>query len=241
MSSSLRLLIVEDCENDALLVIRELRRAGYDVSFERVETAAAMTAALARQSWMLIANYSLPHFSGTAALELLKASNLDLPFIIISGSIGEDLAVAVMKSGAQDYMMKGQIKRLVPSVKRELRDAEGRRQHRQAEEALRDSEARKAAIFDSALDSIITIDYDGKIIEFNPAASRTFQLTHQSSLWQADGYLIIPPRHHQTLGRLALEKYPTVGNRMELMPGAAMAANFPSSYRWRQFRQNHGR
>ena len=229
MSSALRLLIVEDCEDDALLVIRELRRAGYKVSFERVETAAAMTAALASQSWdLVIADYSLPHFSGTAALELLKATNLDLPFIIISGSIGEDLAVAVMKSGAHDYMMKGQIKRLVPSVERELREAERRRRHRQAEEALRDSEARKAAIFDSALDSIITIDYDGRIIEFNPEAGRMFQLNHDGSLGKRMADLIIPSRHHQALGRcLALEKYPTVGNRMELTARRGDGGEFP--------------
>ena len=124
----------------------------------------------------MIADYALPRFSGVAALEVLKTTGLDIPFIIISGSIAEDIAVAVMKSGAQDYMMKGQMKRLIPSVERELRDAEGRKQHRQAEEALRDSETLKAAIFDSALEAIITIDYAGRIVEFNPEAGRTFQI-----------------------------------------------------------------
>jgi len=103
MSSLLRLLIVEDSEDDALLAVRELRRAGYDVKFERVETATAMAAALEQQTWdLVIADYSLPQFTGAAALELLQSTGLDVPFIIISGSIGEDLAVAVMKSGAHD-------------------------------------------------------------------------------------------------------------------------------------------
>jgi len=97
MSIPLRLLIIEDCEDDALLAVRELRRAGYDVRFERVETAVAMAAALNGQTWdLVIADYSLPQFSGQAALELLKSTGLDIPFIIISGSIGEDLAVTVM-------------------------------------------------------------------------------------------------------------------------------------------------
>jgi DNA-binding NtrC family response regulator len=175
LSSLHRILIVEDSEDDAALVVRELGRGGYDVNFERVETATAMAAALEQQTWdLVIADYSLPQFSGTAALELLQSTGLDVPFIIISGSVGEDVAVAVMKSGAHDYIMKGNVKRLIPSVERELRDAEVRRRRRAAEETLHDSEARKAAIFDAALDSIISINHAGEIIEFNPQAERTF-------------------------------------------------------------------
>lgn len=94
----------------------------------------------------MIADYSLPQFSGIAALELLKSTGLDIPIFIISGSIGEDLAVDVMKFGVSDYLMKGNVKWLIPSVKRELREAEVRRQRQRAVEALHDSEARKAAI-----------------------------------------------------------------------------------------------
>ncbi|HWP24188.1 MAG TPA: PAS domain S-box protein, partial [Candidatus Binatia bacterium] len=172
----LRVLIVEDSEDDALLVSRELRHAGYDLAFERVETAESMNAALRREPWdVIIADYTLPKFSGMAALELLKSTGRDIPFIIVSGSIGEDLAVAAMRAGAHDYLMKGNIKRLVPSIERELRDAEGRRERRLAEAALRESEARKAAIFDSALDPIVLIDHAGKIIEFNSWAEKVFQ------------------------------------------------------------------
>ena len=233
MSIPLRLLIIEDCEDDALLAVRELRRAGYDVRFERVETAVAMAAALNGQTWdLVIADYSLPQFSGKAALELLKSTGLDIPFIIISGSIGEDLAVTVMKSGANDYMMKGNVKRLIPSVERELRDAEVRRQRRAAEEALHDSEARKAAIFDSALDSIISIDHAGNIIEFNPQAERTFRYNRDDVVGRPMADLIIPARlrekHRQALIRyLATGQGSIVGQRVELTAMRSDAMEFP--------------
>src|SRR5262245_56343441 len=107
MGVQLRVLIVEDLEDDALLLLRVLRRAGYDIIFERVDTAAAMQAALDRQPWdLVIADYTLPTFNGLAALALVKERDTDLPFIIVSGSIGEDIAVAAMKAGALDYIMK---------------------------------------------------------------------------------------------------------------------------------------
>ena len=194
MSADLHLLIVEDNEDDALLAVRELRRGGYNVMFERVETAPAMAAALEKRVWdLVLADYSLPQFTGAAALELLKSSGLDIPFIIISGSIGEDLAVTVMKSGASDYMMKGSIKRLVPSVERELREAEVRGRRRQAEEALNESEARKAAMFDAALDSIITIDQSGKIVEFNPASERFFGYDRETIIGRPLNELVVLP------------------------------------------------
>jgi protein-histidine pros-kinase len=222
MPALLRLLIVEDSVDDALLAVRELKRAGYEVIFERVETASEMLAALEQNTWdLVIADYSLPKFSGIGALELLKSTGLDIPFVIISGSIGEDVAVDVMKSGAHDYIMKGNVKRLVPSIERELRDAEVRRKQRQAEEALRDSEARKAAIFDSSLDSIISIDHAGRIIEFNPQAERTFGYRRDDVIGQPMAELIIPPslrsRHRVALARyLATGTGSVIGRRVEL-------------------------
>ncbi len=101
MGKSLRVLIVEDSEDDALLVIRELERGGNATAFERVETAAAMTAALEKQVWdVIIMDYHLPHFSAPAALKLLKETGIDLPTIVVSGTVGEDTAVATMKAGA---------------------------------------------------------------------------------------------------------------------------------------------
>jgi signal transduction histidine kinase len=137
MGQSLDLLLVEDSENDAELLIREIRRGGYDPAFERVDTAEALTAALNRKIWQLvIADYTMPRFSGTDALAMVRSRGLDIPFIFVSATIGEDIAVAAMRAGAQDYLVKGQLKRLVPAIQRELREAEVRRERRSAEEQL---------------------------------------------------------------------------------------------------------
>jgi diguanylate cyclase len=137
MNVPLRLLLVEDSMDDALLLVRELELGGYDVSCERVETFHDMSAALDRERWdVVIADYTMPKFSGTAALELVRNRSVDAPFIFVSGTMGEDAAVAAMKTGADDYIMKGNLKRLVPAVQRELRDAQSRRDRRSAEERL---------------------------------------------------------------------------------------------------------
>ena len=135
MSRPLRVLIVEDSEDDAALLLGELRRGGYDPLYERVDTAAAMKAALNKQTWdIIVSDYSMPQFTAPAALKLLQQSMLDLPFIIVSGAIGEDAAVAAMKAGVHDYVMKGSLARLVPAIERELREAEMRRERNRVEE-----------------------------------------------------------------------------------------------------------
>lgn len=137
MTPTLRVLLIEDSEDDAALVLRELSRAGYAVTSERVDTAQALIAALEQGPWdFAIADYTMPGFSGTAALALLREYGADVPFIFVSGTIGEDAAVAAMKAGAQDYVMKGNLKRLVPAVERELREVTVRRSQRQAEARL---------------------------------------------------------------------------------------------------------
>src|SRR5712691_693258 len=141
MSRPLRILIVEDSEDDTQLLLHELRRGGYDPMHERVESAAAMDRALARQQWdMVVADYSIPNFNSMAALALLKERGHDLPFIIVSGTITEETAVATMKAGAHDYLLKGNLKRLIPAIERELREAKSRRQRRKAEKELRNTE-----------------------------------------------------------------------------------------------------
>src|SRR3989304_4688337 len=107
MGIPLRVLIVEDSADDAELVLRQLRRAGYDPVCERVQTAEAMKVALAREPWdLVVSDYSMPQFDAPTALQLLNQSGRDVPFIVVSGSIGEDIAVAMMKSGAHDYILK---------------------------------------------------------------------------------------------------------------------------------------
>ncbi len=140
MGIPLSVLIIEDSEDDTMLLLRELKRGGYEPIYERVESAAEMSAALERRVWDLItSDHSLPHFSTPEALALLKEKGVDIPFIIVSGSIGEEMAVAAMKAGAHDYLRKDNLSRLVPAIRRELGEAEVRRQRRQAEEALQQS------------------------------------------------------------------------------------------------------
>jgi diguanylate cyclase len=137
MTTPLRVLLIEDSDDDAELVVRELTRSGYAVTKARVETAHALAAALENDRWDLaIADFSMPQFSGTAALKIVRQFDPDMPFVFVSGTIGEDAAVAAMKSGAQDYIMKGSLKRLAPAVERELREVEVRRSRKRAEERL---------------------------------------------------------------------------------------------------------
>jgi putative nucleotidyltransferase with HDIG domain len=137
MGTHLRILLIEDSEDDARLVLREIQHGGYDVEFERVETADAMRAALARQAWdLIICDFSLPRFSAPNALELLKKSEYDLPFIIVSGTIGEESAVNALKAGAHDFIIKGNFARLIPAIQRELKEADVRRERREREREL---------------------------------------------------------------------------------------------------------
>ncbi len=137
MGTPLRVLIVEDSEDDALLVVETLNGGGYDMTWRRVCTPGDMASALEGEQWdAVIADHGMPRFSAPAALEVLKKKRMDLPFIIVSGTIGEDVAVAAMKAGAHDYILKNNLARLVPAVDRELQDAETRRKHGRAEESI---------------------------------------------------------------------------------------------------------
>lgn len=133
----LRVLIVEDSEDDAELLLRKLRQGGYEPLHTRVETAEEMGAALRSGPWdLIVSDYRMPRFSGLQALALLRGTGLDVPFLIVSGNIGEDTAVEAMKAGAHDYIMKDRLQRLIPAIRRELKEAEGRRLRKQAEDAL---------------------------------------------------------------------------------------------------------
>lgn len=138
MKNIIRVLIIEDSEDDAQLEIDELKRGGYNIVFEQIETQKAMKEALRDKKWdFIISDYSMPQFSGLDALAVLKETGIDIPFILISGTIGEEIAVAAMKAGAHDYIMKNNLSRLVPAFDRELREAVLRHKKRQADEALK--------------------------------------------------------------------------------------------------------
>jgi signal transduction histidine kinase len=137
MTQPLRILMVEDDERDAALMLRELRRHDYDVTYERVDTAEAMSAALEKQPWdIVLSDFTMPCFGAPAALSLVKERVLDLPFIIVSGTIGEETAVTSLRAGAHDFIVKGALARLVPAIERELREASMRAERKKMHEQL---------------------------------------------------------------------------------------------------------
>jgi signal transduction histidine kinase len=129
--------MIEDSEDDAALLLRELRRGNYDVAFERVDLPDTLISALDTKDWdLVVSDFSMPHFSGTDALRILRAKRSDVPFIFVSGTMGEETAVAALQNGAQDYLMKTNLKRLVPAVQRALQEAEERRKRKQMEQQV---------------------------------------------------------------------------------------------------------
>ncbi len=161
MAEKVGVLIVENDEDDAILVQEQLRQEGFDVEFERVETAEALKAALRKESWqVVISDFVMPRLNGREALRIVKESGLDVPFIIVSGSIGEETAVEVMREGAHDYVLKDNLARLGPAVRRELLEARERAERRRSEAALDDASAQMLLAQHAA--GVITWDLDLK-------------------------------------------------------------------------------
>ena len=204
----LRLLLVEDSADDALLLLRELKRGGYEVFHERVDTAECMQAALQRQDWdVVVSDHAMPTFSAPAALELLRENGWrDVPFIIVSGHIGEDAAVKAMKAGAHDFIAKDSLARLVPAIERELRDAEERRERRRAQEALREAEEKYRGIFENAVEGIFRTTVDGRFIMANPMMARIYGYDSPEELVQTlqnvEEQLYVEPDRRDDLLRL---------------------------------------
>jgi len=175
MIPALRIVLIEDNPDDALLVTREVEHAGYAVQAQRVQTAEELRAALAQGTWdLVLADYSLPHFSATEGLAILKETGLDVPFIIVSGCIGEDAVVQLMKDGAANYVMKDHLPRLGPAVQHELREADERRHKRDAERSLAESEERYRLLVESQTDLIIKTDPKGRFLYASPTYCALF-------------------------------------------------------------------
>ncbi len=167
----LRVLILEDNHGDVELILHELKKGGYEPVYLRVDTAKDMRAAINKQPWdLIIADYTMPQFNAIDGLKIMQEKGLDLPYIIVSGTIGEDKAVSTMISGAHDYLMKDNLKRLVPAVSRELQDAKVRLERRQAEESLADERKWLDVTLHSIGDGVITTNANEDIILINKVA-----------------------------------------------------------------------
>jgi two-component system, cell cycle sensor histidine kinase and response regulator CckA len=174
MNAGLKVLVVEDSEADAELMLHELTKAGYKPTARRVDNAAGMESALRQDDWdLIISDYVLPQFSGIEALKILQRRNLDIPFIIVSGKIGEEVAVEALKAGADDYLLKDRLARLPAAVERELHEAAQRRKRREADEALRDSEERYRRLVESSPEATC-ICAAGHFVYVNPACVKLF-------------------------------------------------------------------
>ncbi|MGO8699895.1 MAG: PAS domain S-box protein [Limisphaerales bacterium] len=221
LSRPLQILLVEDSENDALLLEIAIQRSGAKCVCRRVETAAEMSAALEAQDWdVIIADYVLPHFDGLAALALVKERGLDVPFIIVSGHITEDTAVAAMKAGAHDYVMKDKLARLVPAIAREMRDAQVRRDQRASENELWEEQAFRSAIETSIPSGIAAVDLDGRQSYVNPAFCRMVGWTEAELIDRKPPFDYWPPEEGDhiadALAKVAAGEIPAGGLELRL-------------------------
>src|SRR5437667_2198505 len=153
MGKSIRVLIIEDSEDDALLLVERLKRGGFTPVWKRVYSAESLSSALSEQTWdMVFSDHSMPGFGSFQALAVLKEAETNLPCIIVSGAISDQEAISAIDAGAQDFLLKDDLSRLIPIVERELLAAQNRREREELERTQRENQARKTAILESALD-----------------------------------------------------------------------------------------
>lgn len=237
MTSSLRALLVEDSASDAKLVVRELERIGRPIVSQRVETEGALRAALEQQPWdIVLSDWSMPKFSGLAALNVVRGMGLDLPFIIVSGTVGEDSAVDAMRGGANDYVLKDKLGRLGPAVERELRECQERRAHARASKSLRESQARFARLAESGIIGITTVSVLGPVIDANDAYLELIGYTRKELLEGGLQWKDLTPPELAERAERALEQLQVTGvatpwetetlrrdgTRVPILAGAAM-------------------
>lgn len=168
-------LMIVDSEDDVVSLVRELQHGGYDLTFEQIKTAEAMSAALDQQRWALIIfDYSMPNFSVYDALEMLKERELDLPFIILSDTIEDRNAVEAMRKGAHDYIMKDNLVQLIPAIMRELRDAEVRREYKQMMEELQKAHLHNRNLLSAITSILIGVNKNDQVIQWNKTSEKVF-------------------------------------------------------------------
>jgi PAS domain S-box-containing protein len=221
MPKTLRVLFVDDDSNDTALLLRELRRSGYEIVHERVDTAAGLEQALAKGSWdVVLADYSMPHFDGIRALSVARGNGHDGPFILVSGTIGEEVAVLSMKAGADDYVMKGSLTRLVPAIEREMREAETRRQRAAGQRDLELSQERFRRLFEAATDGFLLTDRTGLVAEMNPAAETILGVSRPAFIGQELARLFGPEDAARLRGAIQeLAAFPETSEVIEVRRG----------------------
>ncbi|MCE9600511.1 MAG: PAS domain S-box protein, partial [Spirochaetia bacterium] len=193
MAQPLRMLLLEDNAADAELILRTLKQSGFEVTYDRVDNEKDFLAHLHPGLDLILSDYQLPSFIGLQALELVKSRGLRVPFILISGTVGEDIAVMAMRNGASDYLMKDRLTRLGEAIRRSLEERRLREEHEIAERALKGSEDKFAALIDSAMNGIISFDSKQTVTLWNPAAQAMFGYTKEEILGQPLS-LLIPER-----------------------------------------------
>jgi PAS domain S-box-containing protein len=201
MAKPIHVLVVEDSEDDTLLLMKELKRNGFEPSHQRVETARDMESALHNRRWdVVISDYTMPQFNGSDALKLFAGLKLDIPFIFVSGTHGEEAAVRMIKAGADDYFVKGRLARLAPAIEREMESAQRRREQARNEERLH----QLAAIVESCQDAVYSMDSHGVITSWNPAAERIYGYRPQEIIGMSGA--ILCPDELQAELQLALDQ-----------------------------------
>jgi PAS domain S-box-containing protein len=199
LGKPLNVLMIEDSNSDSLLTLRQLKLQGYDPVSRRVESAEDLSLALENGSWdIIISDYVLPGFSGLEALKIIQNKNLEVPCIITSGRIDDETAVAAMKAGAKDYIMKDNLKRLGPAVERELLEAETRRERRKAKEDLQKNEIKLASIVESSNDAISSESLEGTITSWNQGAERIYGYTEKEAIGQKITMITAPEHGNDT-------------------------------------------
>ncbi len=211
MSQTLRVLLLEDCQDDARLILHELRHAGFEPTGDRVETEPEFIAQLGTAPDIILADYNLPQFDALRALDMVRQRGLDVPVIIVTGALGDEAAVECVKRGAADYLLKDRLARLGQAVTHALDQKQARDERRRTEEALHESEAFTTAILETALDGIITFEERGIIASLNPAAERLFGYSASATIGQNVRMLMPPPDPEEP--DLPLDRYLTTGSK----------------------------